>query len=119
MVEKFKHLICGDRKILAHCEDNLPIGGLHWKTHNNALFPQYADSLRNILGPLGVIYHVSSPSRGCGAVEHSMAMPPVVSVSRTQIVLWEFCLHSSATYKVSRNPLACQPGCSAEPFGSQ
>jgi hypothetical protein len=59
-VEKFKYLICSDRKILAYCEDYFPIGGLHRKTHRNAILPKYADGLRNILRSVKLMYHISS-----------------------------------------------------------
>ena len=94
-VEKFKHLICGDRRIAADCEDDLPIDGLHRKTDRNAILPQQADSLRNIPRSLWLKYHLSSTSPRYGAVKNSTAMPAVVSVSRAQIVLSEFRLHSS------------------------
>jgi hypothetical protein len=39
-VEKFEYLVCGQSKILAHCEDYLPICGLHRETHSHSMLPQ-------------------------------------------------------------------------------
>jgi len=46
--EKFEQLVCGQRKI-AHREDYLPIGGLHWETHSESMLPQLANRRRHRL----------------------------------------------------------------------
>jgi hypothetical protein len=47
--EKFEYLVCGQRKIIAHREDYLPIGGLHRETHGHSVLPQLLDGPHNIL----------------------------------------------------------------------
>jgi len=38
--KKFEYLVYGQRKIFAHWEDYLPIGGLHRETHSHSMLPQ-------------------------------------------------------------------------------
>jgi len=38
--KEFEYLVCGQRKISAHREDYLSIGGLHRETHNHSMLPQ-------------------------------------------------------------------------------
>ena len=55
--EKFEYLVRGQRKIFVHCEDYLPIGGLHGETHSHSMLPQKVDSLHDIVCSLCVIGH--------------------------------------------------------------
>ena len=48
--EKFEYLVCGQRKIFAHCEDYLPIGGLHGETDSYPMLPQEVDGLHDVFG---------------------------------------------------------------------
>ena len=47
--EKVEYLVCGQCKIFAHCEDYVPIGGLHRETHSYSVLPQYVNGLYNIV----------------------------------------------------------------------
>jgi hypothetical protein len=38
--EKFEYLVCGQRKIFAHWEDYLSVGGLHRESHSHPMLPQ-------------------------------------------------------------------------------
>ena len=55
--KKVEYLLCGQREILAHGEDYLPIGGLQGETHSHPMPPQQVDSPHNVVCSLRVIIH--------------------------------------------------------------
>jgi hypothetical protein len=59
--EKSENLVCGQRKISAHREDYLSIGGLHRETHSHSMLTQQVDGSRNIVCSRWVIAHDKHP----------------------------------------------------------
>src|ERR1700745_3933538 len=60
--EKPEYLVCGQREIFAHCEDYLPMGGLHRETHSHSMLPAQVDSPRNFVCSLCICAHGRDPS---------------------------------------------------------
>lgn len=60
--EKPEYLVCGQRKIFTHCEDYLPMGGLHRETHSHSVLPEQVDSPRNFVCSLCICAHGRDPS---------------------------------------------------------
>jgi|HubBroStandDraft_2_1064218.scaffolds.fasta_scaffold69673_4 hypothetical protein len=52
MFEEFEYLVCGQSKIIAHCEDYFPIGSLHGETHGDSVLPQQLNRPHNVVRSL-------------------------------------------------------------------
>jgi hypothetical protein len=55
--KQFEYLVCGQRRIFAHREDYLPIGGLHWEADSHSVLAQLPYGFHNVVCSLDVTAH--------------------------------------------------------------